>query len=527
MGSTIVLAQEDKKASCLVNIPWLTSNKKISMETLEDEEVYDDGNKVVITVRDCVGNELSKRTRDIKNNEPFKQPFGTNTFPWRMNKLTDLGYVYLIEGETDCLTMVELGYENVVSIPGVFGFKEEWAKMFVDFETIYIIFDNDEPGKRGALRLADFLCQHIMSNIRIVELPENVKDINELWVKHYYPNKVAFKSVLDRLLSEAEAYRYFIKNVVVEKSNVENIVPICKSSFNPKPICELLEEEEEPFDWIWKNYITRGSLILLAGSPKVGKSTFAYHLAVSIAKGIEFLNVTTVKTSVLILALEERKKDVIRRVRLLGANKDDIQINFGLFSIDHLDLVKEFVVSHNIGLVLVDTLGKIWNVDDENDAAKTEKAILPFLQLARETNAAVVLIHHLRKSPGSDGMDIRGSTALFASVDNAIILKRYGEGNERLIDTIGRWDCFSEVISLNGSGYEKLGSKSEIIQSSQKRKILDCLNDVPLSAKEVSELTGFSIAVSTTVLKRLNDDGEVERTGRGVSRHPFLYTKTS
>jgi replicative DNA helicase/DNA-binding transcriptional ArsR family regulator len=307
--------------------------------------------------------------------------------------------------------------------------------------------------------------------------------------------------------------------------HIENDLLRRNFDFNPQHIKDVLSKEEELIDWIWDGYIAKGSLILLAGSPKVGKSTFAYHMVNNVAKGVNFLGSPVSKTSVLILAMEEREQDVRRRLNSLEAHSEEIQIHFGLLSIERLDEVKRFVVSNNVGLILIDTLGKIWNVADENDAAQAEKAILPFLQLARETNAAVLLVHHLRKSQGNDGMDIRGSTALFASVDNAITLKRYSESkNERLIETIGRWDCFSEVISLNGNGYERLGSKSEVKRSAQKRQILDCLSDTPSSPDDISKLIDLSPNVISAVLKRLYEEGEVNRTGLGVkgSSH-FLY----
>jgi hypothetical protein len=53
------------------------------------------------------------------------------------------------------------------------------------------------------------------------------------------------------------------------------------------------------------------------------------------------------------------------------------------------------------------------------------KAVKPLLQLARDSGACVLLIHHARKSEGQYGDEIRGSGALFALVDVAIVMKRH------------------------------------------------------------------------------------------------------
>jgi RecA-family ATPase len=92
--------------------------------------------------------------------------------------------------------------------------------------------------------------------------------------------------------------------------------------------------------------------------------------------------------------------------------------------------------------VVIDSLSRFWNVMDENNNMEVIREVSPLLEMARETNAAVLLVHHERKSGGEDGRSIRGGSALFGLVDQAIFLeRRQGEAsNKRTLKTLGRYE---------------------------------------------------------------------------------------
>src|SRR5262245_32180576 len=96
-----------------------------------------------------------------------------------------------------------------------------------------------------------------------------------------------------------------------------------ESNFNPVKASELLMQEPEPLTWLWDSYLPVGSLSLLAAYMKVGKSTFAYALAVAVAQGRPFLDYGTKQGPVLILAVEEHPRDVRRRLERFGLSKSD------------------------------------------------------------------------------------------------------------------------------------------------------------------------------------------------------------
>src|SRR5713226_4557614 len=93
--------------------------------------------------------------------------------------------------------------------------------------------------------------------------------------------------------------------------------------FRPRSVKELADEVPETPDWLVHHLLPRGSLALLVAYPKVGKSTLATQLAVAVAQGRDFLGRLTQPGGVLYVVAEERRDDVMRRLRHFGMNDTD------------------------------------------------------------------------------------------------------------------------------------------------------------------------------------------------------------
>lgn len=81
--------------------------------------------------------------------------------------------------------------------------------------------------------------------------------------------------------------------------------PPHESNFTPIAANQLLSDPPEEIEWVHDDYLAVGGLGVLAGKPKEGKTTYAYELAIKVALGLPFLDRSTRKGAVLILALEE------------------------------------------------------------------------------------------------------------------------------------------------------------------------------------------------------------------------------
>jgi RecA-family ATPase len=183
---------------------------------------------------------------------------------------------------------------------------------------------------------------------------------------------------------------------------------------------------------------------------KRGKSTWAYRLAVSVAHGAEFMTRETLKGAVLILAVEEHERDVKARLKRFGMTKaDPIYIHADKLhnTPEVLQDVREFIVKHKIILVIIDSLSRFWGVQNENDNMEVVREVSPLLDMAHETDAAIMPVHHERKGGGEDGLSIRGGSSLFGLADQAIFLERQPgqRTNKRVLKTLGRYDSPPEL----------------------------------------------------------------------------------
>src|SRR5262249_56304824 len=176
--------------------------------------------------------------------------------------------------------------------------------------------------------------------------------------------------------------------------------------------------------WVGEDCIGEGSLTLLSAYAKVGKSTVLAPLIIACVDGLRFLGREAGEASVLCLAVEEHPRYVRLRLEKFGLTPEDpLHIHSGRLLPEEFPRVAEYVRQEGNKLVVLDTLAGYWDLDDANDNAKVLRAGSPWLDLAR-TAAAVLLVHHDRKSGGEGGKGVRGGSALFGAVGQPIPLER-------------------------------------------------------------------------------------------------------
>lgn len=85
--------------------------------------------------------------------------FGGNHELWRMDRLemTDAHRVFVCEGETDCISLIDCGIEAdgtaaAVAIPGASCWRQEWHPLFAGRDVV-VVTDADEAGEKAAARI--------------------------------------------------------------------------------------------------------------------------------------------------------------------------------------------------------------------------------------------------------------------------------------------------------------------------------------------------------------------------------------
>lgn len=304
--------------------------------------------------------------------------------------------------------------------------------------------------------------------------------------------------------------------------------------FSPRPLGALIKEVEEAGEmepkWIWFGYIPEATFALLAGSPKTGKSTIAAQLVAAIAKQEAFLGQATTRVKVLWLALEERPQDLARRFKKLGVS-EGVEVHVGPLrsSRENMEKLRKYVEASGIKLVVVDTLAKFWNVRDENSAAEVDNAVLGILELTRSAKVAVVVLHHMRKSLGDYGEGIRGSSALFGSVDTALVMLRKSE-NRRTLEVIGRFDEApeSKLLDFVDGAYKAVGSAHEaasVESRARDKKFLGFVKEIFETVPRIASRAGEKESTARKILRRLLEAREVETRGSGRRGDPEEFRR--
>jgi hypothetical protein len=318
------------------------------------------------------------------------------------------------------------------------------------------------------------------------------------------------------------------------------------NEFKPQSAAEILSNEPQPIDWVVEPLFASGDLFIFAAYMKVGKSTFSYPLALAVARGIPFLGFQCKQGGVLILALEEHRRNVELRLRKLGMTSEDaVYVHTGPLPSDvgQLNRIRSFIKDQGIILVLLDSLSYWWNIKNENDNAEVVRLLKPVLILARETGAAIGLIHHESKFGGrnkrgnfGDGKSIRGGSALFGVVDQAILLdKRHGGApNQRVLKTVGRYaESPAElIIELTGNpslsdpseyGYSVLGTPNELTEEEARAKLFAALGNEPQDLKAIVLKTELPEKRARLLLDRMFNEKVIIRVGKGVKGDGYKY----
>jgi hypothetical protein len=299
------------------------------------------------------------------------------------------------------------------------------------------------------------------------------------------------------------------------------------------PLSELYEDSLlcAPPDFDWEPYTARARVTLLSVAPKAGKSTLATHYAVAKATGGEWLGQQLTPGKVLWVGPDEHVGDVTSRFKNMSAPGDMITVWVG-----H-DLTAAMIAAEarrcGAALVVIDTLTRVAGIQDENDNAAWTSWFNEALPIIRESDCVWFCIHHDRKSGGEFGEGIRGASAIFASVDVAISLRRVKEHTFRRVLRIegSRYASAEDVvIELQPDGqYVCLGDPKKVRaeEDPDLRKVVGVLGDTGLTAREIEEQVGLGSSQVRRLLDKAVGLDWARRDGRGGPKDPYKWSRGS
>lgn len=92
---------------------------------------------------------------------------------------SDAKRIVICEGELDRLALLSKNIPAITSTHGAMTFKQEWCTKIGKKREIYIVFDNDETGRKGSRRVAKLL-ENTGNKLYIVTLPHEVGESGDI-----------------------------------------------------------------------------------------------------------------------------------------------------------------------------------------------------------------------------------------------------------------------------------------------------------------------------------------------------------
>ena len=211
-----------------------------------------------------------------------------------------------------------------------------------------------------------------------------------------------------------------------------------------------------PRQWLYGTQLLRGFVTVLVAPGGTGKSTYAMLVAAGLASGKKLLGEHVfARVSTAILNLEDPMEELERRLAAImmrfdltrGDLEDRIFLHSGEdravtmaalgedgFSVVHPDekaLIAE-IRAHDIGLLVVDPFAESHTLE-ENSNPQMIQAAAAWRRIARATNCAILLVHHVRKGAVLDIESARGAKGLTDSARVGLLLSSMGQEDAELL----------------------------------------------------------------------------------------------
>ena len=286
-------------------------------------------------------------------------------------------------------------------------------------------------------------------------------------------------------------------------------------------LSEYLAGDDSEMDWLVDGLIPAAGFALLSGRPKVGKSTLARYLSLAAARGLPWLGRDTDPDGVPVLGLwlEDSPQGGRAMYRQLGSLDDDppvyIITEHGLPGADGIEMLRTCIERTGARLAIVDPLITFLRVQDSNDYSKVYDAMALLRELTRETECAILAVHHHRKTmsdmPGERSM---GSTAFTGAVDIAIDMNWTGPGEPRTITAIGRYSepIEERALSIHDGIASLGGTKAAADRDAATQKIMKAIAGNPgLNTRELREAAKVKTTSMTRLLEELEEGGQIRR----------------
>lgn len=331
--------------------------------------------------------------------------------------------IFITEGEIDTLTLIANGIKNVVAVTnGAGSFDPEWIDQLKEVASIYLVYDPDDVGQKGAKEAARRLGYDRCYNI---VLPDK-KDINE-----YFQKGHEIYSEFQQLVANAKKF-----DVTGVMSFTDCISKFETDSFNEIQTNGLLSGIVS-MDKLNPRGMKQGELWVIASPPGTGKSSLTMQIISNQAlQGIPSLffslemNVSAV-TEKIIQSYSCKEIITTSDIKKARVAFGDVPLYLGRAVIKPsiesiIEILREAVKRYGLKIIAFDHLHFLCR-SVTNQVQEIGLAVQAFKLLAEEMEIPIILIAQPRKLDLTKPMtaeDLKDSSSIHSDADGIIIMHR-------------------------------------------------------------------------------------------------------
>jgi len=411
-------------------LAYLTDERAFSLETIKKFKLgFHDGSITIPYFKD--GLCLNIKFRSLGVDKKYFREEGCASILFNLDNAKKYkGSVINTEGEFDAIAFDQMGFPNVVSVPnGAESFSDEWIDDLERFNEVYLSFDMDEVGRKGAEKAGDKLGRYRCHNVL---LP--LKDCNDCLKAGFTNQEVA------EILSEAKPFE---SNIIKGPEAFSNEI---WDLYNGQSISEGIQTGWKIFDDLFGG-LRLNELTVLTGETASGKTTLAANLGYRLLEK---------NHPVLIASFEMKPISIIKKMIQMGQGRPfrDLPKNEIEATLQHISTlplhfidvygeigIKELKDSiyyakrrHSIELVILDHLHFFLRYSGDQERQAIDQALRDIKSWAMDLGIHIILIVHPTKLTYDNKVvhlnDLKGSSGLKQIPDNVLSIWRSRDGND-------------------------------------------------------------------------------------------------
>jgi DNA-binding MarR family transcriptional regulator len=292
-------------------------------------------------------------------------------------------------------------------------------------------------------------------------------------------------------------------------------------------------------DWLIENFLPKGTLALIAGAPKSGKTCLSTAIALSVATGLPFAGHRTEQAAVLWISGEEspEERNEFLKTSPLVDTTLPLFTCYQRMNIDDEDVLldlAEAAKATESKLIVVDPLLACITGRSLTDSWSARRTLHPLKAFCVETGLSVLVLHHQKRGEFETQRQGRvadnAQLAATSSMNIVLTSKKLNlEGTKRLITLEcqgrGHWANRTHRLLSNDpldyrpvtAGDENVGEEAPLNES--ERLVLRTLRRRPQVSEELLDNTGLAVGTVRNILTSLRRRGLVKvRVGEAKRR---------